>query len=249
MSARDDLYLFAMVGKVHEDGNRAMAQRKLDAYRAEILAEAKVETVDWLAKKAREYRTTGSKQHALQAEAIETLASKVDRGAVRAFLGTGHYRDAIDEHRAEIRREILGDDLNPSTLVLDAQAYRALVTAIEATMADPNRWDGDEDEGTILARYVEWLAAGQPGEDEDAPPATLAADTTRRAHLLHAISAGGRWKSGSVARWYEGNGYTGLGVRAARHDLAVLRDSGALVQHDDKGVRWFSVARSGGGRG
>lgn len=39
MSARDDLYLFAMVGKVHEDGNRAMAQRKLDAHRAEVLAE------------------------------------------------------------------------------------------------------------------------------------------------------------------------------------------------------------------
>lgn len=40
MSARDDLYLFAMVGKVQEDGNRAMAVRKLDAYRTEVLAKA-----------------------------------------------------------------------------------------------------------------------------------------------------------------------------------------------------------------
>lgn len=40
MSARDDLYLFAMVGKVQEDCNRAMAQRKLDAYRAEVLNKA-----------------------------------------------------------------------------------------------------------------------------------------------------------------------------------------------------------------
>ncbi|MEU7399957.1 hypothetical protein [Streptomyces sp. NPDC044948] len=83
----------------------------------------------------------------------------------------------------------------------------------------------------------------------DAPPPTLAADTTRRAHLLHAIHAGGRWKSGSVARWYEEHGYTGLGLRAARHDLAVLRDSGALVQHDEKGVRFYTAARSGGDRG
>ncbi|MFD4257775.1 hypothetical protein ACFWR9_09085 [Streptomyces sp. NPDC058534] len=83
---------------------------------------------------------------------------------------------------------------------------------------------------------------------ESVPPPALAADTTRRAHLLHAISAGGRWKSGAVVLWYERNNYAGLGVRAARHDLAILCDSGALVQHDEKGVRWFSAAREGGGR-
>ncbi|MFH9414004.1 hypothetical protein [Streptomyces rochei] len=87
------------------------------------------------------------------------------------------------------------------------------------------------------------------GQEQDAPPPALAADTARRAHLLHAISAGGRWKSGNVNRWYEENGYRGLGIRAARHDLAVLRDSGALVQHDEKGVRYFTAARSGGSRG
>ncbi|WP_330349236.1 hypothetical protein [Streptomyces sp. NBC_00582] len=43
MSARDDLYLFAMIGKVQEDGNRAMAQRKLDAHHAEVLNEAAAE--------------------------------------------------------------------------------------------------------------------------------------------------------------------------------------------------------------
>lgn len=75
MSARDDMYLFAMVGKVHEDGNRAMAQRKLDAYRAEVLAEGgllpKADVVAWLVKKARE------------GTPIEQLASKVARGAIR----------------------------------------------------------------------------------------------------------------------------------------------------------------------
>lgn len=39
MSARDDLYLFAMVGKAQEDGNRQMAVRKLDGHAAEVRAE------------------------------------------------------------------------------------------------------------------------------------------------------------------------------------------------------------------
>ena len=38
MSAREALYLFAMVGKVHNDSNRGMALGKLDAYKAEVLA-------------------------------------------------------------------------------------------------------------------------------------------------------------------------------------------------------------------
>lgn len=65
----------------------------------------------------------------------------------------------IDAVRTEARREVLGDDLNPSNLVIDAQAYRGLVTTIECTMTDPDRWDGDDDEATILGRYIGWLAA------------------------------------------------------------------------------------------
>jgi DNA-binding transcriptional ArsR family regulator len=65
-------------------------------------------------------------------------------------------------------------------------------------------------------------------------------DTNRRAHLLHEMALGARWKSGDVVRWYEAQGLTGLGVRAARHDLAVLRDSGAITEHDEKGVRFYT---------
>lgn len=82
-----------------------LADELLDAYRTEVLAEAKAETVAWLVKKVREYRATGSSQHRLQADAIATLASKIDRGAVRAFIGTKHYRDAMDAHRVEVLRE------------------------------------------------------------------------------------------------------------------------------------------------
>ncbi|MEU0397972.1 hypothetical protein ABZ208_35505 [Streptomyces sp. NPDC006208] len=83
---------------------------------------------------------------------------RTDRGSVTVW-SPDEVRDALDAHRAEARAEILGDELNPSSLALDAEAYRYLVDAIERTMTDPNRWDGDDDAGTILARYVEWLAA------------------------------------------------------------------------------------------
>lgn len=74
--------------------SREAARAVRDAYRAEVLAEAKTEVVAWLVKKAAEGN-----------DPIESLASKVDRGAVRIFLGTGHYRDAMDAHRAEVRTE------------------------------------------------------------------------------------------------------------------------------------------------
>lgn len=72
-----------------------------------------------------------------------------------------------------------------------------------------------------------------------------ATDTNRRARLLSEISLGGQWKTGTVIAWYERHGLTNFGVRAARQDLAILRDSGAITQHDEKGVRYFTLARKG----
>ena len=63
----------------------------------------------------------------------------------------------LDAFRDEAWREVLGDDLNPSALVLNAESYRRLRARIEATMTA--EWDGDADEGELLARYVEHLAA------------------------------------------------------------------------------------------
>ncbi|WP_031046828.1 hypothetical protein [Streptomyces sp. NRRL F-5650] len=63
-----------------------------------------------------------------------------------------------DEASKRTRREVLGDDLNPSTLVLDAQAYRRLADDVLATMPDPDRWDLDGDEGWICAQYVKHIA-------------------------------------------------------------------------------------------
>lgn len=72
---------------------------------------------------------------------------------------------AAADYRTEVERDLLGDEANPSKLVLNAVSYRLLVERIEATMTNPDQWDGDDAEVEILARYVEWLAAGSPTED------------------------------------------------------------------------------------
>lgn len=223
MSARDEaVEIIRRICPPHLDADeygRILAE-KFDTHRAEVLAEAKTETVGWLVKKAVEHRAQGP-QYAKQADVISRLASKVDRGAVRAFLGTGHYRDVMDEHEAEVL-------LKGAGLIEDAAEIA------DFTRSQDYR-DGLRAGGELLTQH----ACGEkttPSGTEVTPT-----DTNRRARLLHEMAGGGRWKSGDVVAWYEREGLTGLGVRAARHDLAVLRDSGAITQHDEKGVRFFTL--------
>ena len=97
MNAREEIayHLWMAVPSSDNDEAKARAEEMLDAHRAEVLAEAKVEVVAWLVKKAAEGTPIGD------------LASKVDRGAVRIFLGTGHCRDAMDAHRDKAATEAL----------------------------------------------------------------------------------------------------------------------------------------------
>jgi hypothetical protein len=63
---------------------RGKAQRIVELEREVTAAKAErdIEIVVWLGKKAREYRSTGSAQHKLQADAVEVMASTIARGAV-----------------------------------------------------------------------------------------------------------------------------------------------------------------------
>lgn len=45
----------------------------------------------------------------------------------------------------------------------DARAYRWLRDEICRTMADPDDWDGDEGEESVLARYIQHLAKASHG--------------------------------------------------------------------------------------
>lgn len=71
----------------------------------------------------------------------------------------------------------------------------------------------------------------------------------RLADLLSAVRAfGGRWKSGRAVLALHTLGHTTVSARTARFYLTVLAERGHLVQHDQKGVRWYSLARQGGAR-
>lgn len=137
---------------------------------------------------------------------------------------------------------------DPATASRALQLAEAAVLrrAADAISALPQDYECDPGRGDAVER----LRRTAEGIEEKSSREAIATptDTNRRARLLHEIARGGRWKSGGVVRWYRVNGFTNLGVRAARFDLATLRDSGALVQHEEKGVRYFTAPRGGGHR-
>lgn len=75
MNARDELLREMVHNHLYMTDERAT--ELLDAYRTEVLAEV----TTWLVKKAREFRAAGE---TVQADTAAALASKIERGAVRA---------------------------------------------------------------------------------------------------------------------------------------------------------------------
>lgn len=131
-------------------------------------------------------------------------------------------RAVRDAHRAEVLNEAADLFERAGRIVLDG----GIMTAAE------------------FADKLRELAA--TGEQATAAAATATpTDTNRRARLLHEMALGGRWKSGDVVAWYQREGLTDLGVATARRDLATLRDSGAITQHDAKGVRFYTLQKGG----
>lgn len=150
------------------------------------------------------------------------------------------------------------DDFVFSTLIAHhpdpATASRALELAeaavlrraADAISALPQDYECDPGRGDAVERLRRTAAGIEEKSSRSAAIATPT-DAQRRARLLHEIALGGRWKSGGVVRWYRVNGFN-LGVRAARFDLAVLRDSGDLIEHHEKGVRFFTFNARKDGR-
>ncbi|MFC8424004.1 hypothetical protein ACFUN7_24520 [Streptomyces sp. NPDC057236] len=223
-------------------GNPADARELLDAYRAGVLAEVST----WLVKKAREFRAMGGETRAAQADAVAAMASKVDRGAVRAnnlrmlpadFFESGHTYTHVDDG-TDWKFRVDTVTTHPEDGERTALGWRHFWGQWEACAYGEDDYE------------IHLLVGTADVTEETSSPAAPDNDAVARcAHLARAIQQGGRWKSGTVVRWYEANGYVGLDVHTARHDLAVLRESGAIVQHDEKGVRYFTAARDGGSRG
>lgn len=164
------------------------------------------------------------------------------RGGFVSLYDVDHATRLVDAHAAEARAE---------ALVEGAAAIDAKQNEYEA---EERRQFGSLDHETVLqgeavrdmAAMLRQVAAGEkttPTGATDTPT-----DTNRRARLLNKISGGGRWKSGDVVAWYQREGLTGLGANTARRDLAALRDSGAITQHDEKGVRFYTLTTKGAAR-
>ncbi|MFF5589684.1 hypothetical protein [Streptomyces hygroscopicus] len=140
----------------------AAAERVAAAHRAEVLAEAKREVVGWLLKKADEYRATGTRQR--EADAVSTMASKIDGGAVRLFLDEA----GKVTRKGEITQP--ADFFQPGrTYTYNADGFTApeLITLfrVEHVTRHPDRGH---------RRAIGWMKTGEPGakwhgnfQDED----------------------------------------------------------------------------------
>lgn len=78
MNARDDILAGLRAAESGSVGDETPEQL-LDAYRAEVLAEA----ADWLVRKAHEYHSLRGKENAARVEVLCRMADKIRRGAVR----------------------------------------------------------------------------------------------------------------------------------------------------------------------
>lgn len=183
--------------------------------------------------------------------------------------------EKFDAHRAEVLAKAVGrmraipvDCTALTGPVWYGDGWNSAITCLE-DIADYQQPDDEEYPGelqrlraTVLALRVavlrkDDLAEAQRvlnGHEDWRKKATAAAatatptDTNRRARLLNEMAYdGGRWKSGDVVVWYQTQGLTGLGANTARRDLAALRDSGAITQHDAKGVRFYTLTTTKGG--
>lgn len=131
------------------------AYRLAHAYRDEVIAERDAEIMAWLGKKAREYRSTGSKQHALQADTVELMASKIARGAVRPTQPPSEAGAAptLTVYRASHDSIVMG-------LYTTAAAARAHCEAEERRTwlkADIPNFDWIEDEEDGVAEMTAWI--------------------------------------------------------------------------------------------
>ncbi|CAL9303072.1 hypothetical protein [Streptomyces sp. SudanB91_2054] len=124
----------------------------------------------------------------------------------------------------------------------DAAREDAVAALIEAAELSPEHAEALYERARSIAKAPTWPDHNQLGKSSRTPADATPVDTNRRARLLAEISKGGRWKSGDVVRWYKANDLR-LGIHVARRDLKALRESGALAQHDQKGVRFYTLAR------
>ncbi|MEE4598278.1 hypothetical protein V2J94_41655 [Streptomyces sp. DSM 41524] len=217
------------------------------ADRAEVLAEAKREVVSWLLKKADEYRATGTRQR--EADAVSTMASKLDRGAVRLFLdeaGKVTRKGEITQPAAS-RQECSGCGcIDPGCDFCTKGVCTPLPVRWDRTILQPDE-QGDDTIVCCLAEDGRPVALVLDDEHRQALGEELLTplgDDARE--LLAEIRRRGRAITVSQAhRWLNTRSVPRAHVRALLRRLA---EHGDLVVREERGRRTY-VANEAGGEG
>lgn len=147
-------------------------------------------------------------------------------------------RELLAEHRAEALAE-------------DGQAYDgelAMLRGLVRVLRVAARNEDMPEVQRLLADHVRDEAAARA--QARIAPDTTAADLERQTALMAGIrqEPARRWKSGRAVGLLRRLGYHPISPRTASRDLAALAAAGLLVMHEEKGVRWYEVARQGGHR-
>jgi hypothetical protein len=249
------------------------AEGLIDAHRAEVLAEGAVE-LDRIADEAEARVAThfgqasgiGPGSAELVREAARTLRSMAGGKSTRPELEplvVFRFDTAIEpapEEEPILTVGAIAEDGRPVALLLDEET-RAKV----AGWLGPGDHEAYDGELTMLRGLVRTLRVvvreddtlpevrrllhQHASDDADAREENTPAEK-RQADLLTAIRAhGGRWKSGRAVRVLRMLGHHPVSPKTAASDLYQLAEAGHLIRHEEKGVRWYSVARQGVGRG
>lgn len=159
--------------------------------------------------------------------------------------------DATEAYRLAhaYRDEVLAEAGTPEAYDGELAMYRQLVRTLRVVVRD-DTVDINEVRRLLHNHAADDAAARAESNGESRRTAgdTLA-DAARQADLLYAIrkNPNKRWKSGRALTTLHALGYTRARRHTAANDLARLADAGHLIRHEEKGVRWYGLARRGGG--
>lgn len=172
---------------------------------------------------------------------IITVLSKARPGGVATLADVAHAEQLVDAYRAEVLAEVMA--------AVCAVCGRPIVRfACDLTggawMHARGNTDADDDLRTD--------AGHQAVPAEKATPAGATATpglTERQAWLLARITTeGGRWKTGRARTAYSQGPYGSVGVDRVRRDLQIIHRHGYLHEHDESGVRFYTLNSRKDGR-
>jgi hypothetical protein len=220
------------------------AHRLANAYRAEVLAEA----ADAINALPQDYECDPGRGDA--AELLRVMATAIEEKSSRPAATAAH------------------TTVDPDRLYRDAYATGRQHAGVDGWVLSEytpvfTRSDGSDRpiselrhmpcgglvQGVGPHTLIDLMALASQHECQPRAERGAGESSARQEALLEAIllDPSGRWKSGRAVTALRRIGYYPVSPSTASHDLAALAAAGHLIRHEEKGVRWYEVARREGG--